>query len=107
MFSTYKKYISLIILINLKLVYTNNTVVEQTTTNSIENPLSTTMENIENSITPDSENVMKINITSEKPITTTTVKDLQEELIPPADVNANIAQMNNIPSKKTQNIIIR
>lgn len=102
MFSTYKKYISLIILINLKLVYTNNTeIVEQTTTttNSIENPLLTTTEN--------SENVMKINITSEKPITTTTVKDLQEELIPPADVNANIAQMNNIPSKKTQNIIIR
>lgn len=45
-------------------------------------------------------------ITTTSPSPTTTTHNAQELLIPPATINANIAQMHNVPKKKGQ-IIIR
>lgn len=59
--------------------------------------------------TDNNENVMKIDekpIIATTPPTTTTTISIQEELIPPADVNATIANMGESPKKKNQ-IIIR
>lgn len=58
-------------------------------------PISSTLQPIENNTQVS---------TTEK--LTTTTKDPQELLIPPAEVNASIANMHNVPRKKGQ-IIIR